>query len=108
MPTRLHRTGAELAKWEARKERNLERIELARARARGLSDQTLVLLPEAAAMLGGITVKSLREAEARARNKGEYWPPRAHITSRLTGYRLVDLEILIEARLNSAQPRGEA
>jgi hypothetical protein len=106
MPPRLHRTGADLENWEARKERHLQRVELARARARVLSDQTLVLLPEAAAMLGGITVKSLREAEGRAQAHGEYWPPRVHITSRLTGYRLGDLEVFIKSGTKVAADRG--
>jgi len=48
-------------------------------------------------MLGGITTKSLREAENRARERGEYWPPRVRLSSRLSGYRLQDLEQLIAA-----------
>ena len=107
MPARLHRAGAELEKWEARKERHLQRMELARARAREFSRDTLILLPEAAAMLGGITVKSLREAEARARAHDKYWPPRIHITSRLTGYRLADLEVFIKAGMEVPVPQGD-
>ena len=95
MPARLHRTGGELRRWEARKERHLQRMELARARAMELSGSTLILLPEAAAMLGGITVKSLREAEGRALRDGQYWPPRVRLTTRITGYRLDDLEAFI-------------
>jgi hypothetical protein len=107
VPARLHRTGAELRRWEARKARHLERMELARARAMEFSGHTLILLPEAAAMLGGITVKSLREAEARAREHGQYWPPRVCITSRLTGYRLADLEAFINAGMTAPAPEGE-
>jgi hypothetical protein len=99
MPARKHRTGAELKQWEARKERHLQRMELARERAKELSGHTLILLPEAAAMLGGITVKSLREAEARARARGEHWPARVTLTQRLTGYRLADLEAFIQANV---------
>src|SRR4051794_17718998 len=86
MPARKHRTGAELRRWEASKERHLQRMELARERAKQFSGHAVVLLPEAAAMLGGISVKALREAEARARDRGEPWPQRVRITSRLTGY----------------------
>ena len=102
VPARKHRTGAELRRWEARKERHLERMELARERAKQFSGHALVLLPEAAAMLGGITVKSLREAEARAQERGEPWPERVRITSRLTGYRLADLEAFIAARMRAS------
>lgn len=108
MPARKHREGADLDNWEARKERHRERMELARERAKGLSGQTLVLLPEAAAMLGGITVKSLREAEGRARERGEYWPPRVYLTQRLTGYRLADLEAFIAAGVNVPEFEDEA
>lgn len=107
MPARLHRTGIELRRWEARKERYLQRMELARARAKELSGHTLILLPEAAAMLGGITVKSLREAESRALERGEYWPPRVRLTSRLTGYRLADLEAFIAAGVSPPVPEGD-
>ena len=107
MPVRLHRAGADLEKWEARKERHLQRMELARARAKEFSGDTLVLLPEAAAMLGGITVKSLREAETRARAHGESWPPRVHITSRLTGYRLADLEVFIRTGMVTPVPQAK-
>lgn len=101
MPATKHRTGADLELWLERKERHLQRMELARERAKELSGHTLILLPEAAAMLGGITVKSLREAEARARERGEYWPARVSLTQRLTGYRLADLEALIQAGINA-------
>jgi predicted DNA-binding transcriptional regulator AlpA len=77
-------------------------MELARERAKELSGHTLILLPEAAAMLGGITVKSLREAEARAHDNGDYWPPRVRLTSRLTGYRLADLEAFIQSSMEDA------
>jgi hypothetical protein len=103
MPARLNRTGAELRRWEARKARHLEHRELARERAKVLSGHTLILLPEAAAMLGGITVKSLREAESRARERGEYWPPRVYLTPRLTGYRLTDLEAFIAAGMRAPE-----
>lgn len=101
MPARLHREGDELAEWEARKERHLQRAELARERVKLLSGHTLILLPEAAALLGGITVKSLREAEARAAERGEYWPSRVYLTARLTGYRLADLEAFIDAGMKA-------
>lgn len=97
MPARKDRTGADLEQWEARKERHQERMALARERAKDLSGHTLILLPEAAAMLGGISIKSLREDEARTRKRGGYWPARVRLTSRLTGYRLKDLERLIDA-----------
>jgi hypothetical protein len=102
MPARKVRSGVELRRWQERKERHLQRVELARERAKELSGHTLILLPEAAAMLGGITVKSLREAEARAHDNGEYWPPRVRLTSRLTGYRLADLEAFIQSNIQAA------
>lgn len=108
MPARKHRTGADLENWEARKERHRERMALARERAKSLSGHTLVLLPEAAGMLGNITVKSLREAEARARDRGEYWPPRVYLTQRLTGYRLCDLEAFIAAGMTEPVAEDEA
>lgn len=52
MPARKHRAGAELAEWEARKQRRVKQMDLARERAKRLSGHTLVRPIEAAAMLG--------------------------------------------------------
>ena len=73
MPARKSRTGTDLAEWEANKERHLERMALARARAKELSGSTLILLPEAAAMLS-MSIVTLRELESRARENGDHFP----------------------------------
>ena len=91
MPTRKHREGAELAEWEARKARHVEQMELARVRARTLSGHTLLRPIEVAAMLTGVTLKTLREMEAR----GEL-PPRVTISPKVFGWRLADIQAMID------------
>jgi predicted DNA-binding transcriptional regulator AlpA len=95
MPARKHRDGADLAEWEARKQRRIEQMDLARERAKRLSGHTLVRPIEAAAMLG-TTPKTLREMEAR----GEL-PPRVTFSAKVFGWRLSDIESVIEARMGT-------
>lgn len=96
MPARKHRIGADLADWEARKQRRIEQMELARARVQMLSKHTLVRPIEAAAMLG-ITLKTLRELEADGK-----LPPRVTFSAKVFGWRLADMEAVIDARAASA------
>lgn len=93
MPARKHRTGADLAEWEARKQRRVKQMDLARERAKRLSGYTLVRPIEAAAMLG-ITPKTLRELEADGK-----LPPRVTFSPKVFGWRLSDIEAVIEARM---------
>jgi predicted DNA-binding transcriptional regulator AlpA len=93
MPARKHRTGADLAEWEARKAANAERMEFARMRAQTLSGHALLRPIEVAGMLGGVTLKTLREMEHR----GEL-PPRVTFSSKVFGWRLADIEAMIDAR----------
>jgi predicted DNA-binding transcriptional regulator AlpA len=102
MPARKHRTGADLADWEARKTRRLEAMDLARERAMRLSGHTLVRPIEAAAMLG-VTLKTLRELEA-----GGKLPPRVTFSAKVFGWRLADIEATIDARAASAGPDAAA
>jgi predicted DNA-binding transcriptional regulator AlpA len=96
MPARKHRTGADLVEWEARKQRRVEQMDLARERAKRLSGHTLVRPVEAAAMLG-ITPKTLRELEA-----GGKLPPRVTFSAKVFGWRLADIEAVIDARMGTA------
>lgn len=102
MPARKHRDGADLAEWEARKQRRVEQMDLARERAKRLSGHTLVRPIEAAAMLG-ITPKTLRELEADGK-----LPPRVTFSPKVFGWRLADMEAAVEARMGSARPDDAA
>jgi predicted DNA-binding transcriptional regulator AlpA len=92
MPARKHRDGADLAEWEARKQRRIEQMDLARERAKRLSGHTLLRPIEVAAMLG-TTPKTLREWEANG-----IMPPRVTFSAKVFGWRLADIEAAIEAR----------
>ena len=92
MPARKHRDGADLTEWEARKQRRIEQMDLARERAQRLSGHTLLRPIEVAAMLN-TTPKTLREMEAR----GDL-PPRVTFSAKVFGWRLADIEAAIEAR----------
>lgn len=91
MPARKHRTGEELEAWEARKAAHQMQMLIARETVKNLSGHTLVRLKEAAAMIG-VTVKTLRELEANQPG----WPQRVTLSPKVTGYRLKDLEALID------------
>lgn len=93
MPARKHRSGADLADWEARKQRRIEQRNNARENAKRFSGHTLLRPIEAAAMLG-TTPKTLREMEAR----GEL-PPRVTFSPKVFGWRLADIEAAIDARM---------
>jgi predicted DNA-binding transcriptional regulator AlpA len=97
MPAPKHRDGPELEAWEARKRAHQQRLLIARETVRSLTGHTLLRLDEAAAMLG-VTVKTLREQE-RANPK---WPPRIRLSEKITGYRLKDLEALVDSGMASA------
>lgn len=92
MPARKHREGPALEAWEARKQSHQMQMMIARETVRSLSGHTLLRLKEAAAMLG-ITVKTLRELELQGLPN---WPERVTISPKVTGYRLRDMEMLIE------------
>lgn len=96
MPARKHRDGADLAEWEARKQRRIEQIDLARERAQRLSGHTLLRPIEVAAMLG-TTPKTLREMEASGK-----LPPRITFSAKVFGWRLADIEAAIDARAATA------
>jgi predicted DNA-binding transcriptional regulator AlpA len=106
MPARKHREGAELRRWEAAKQRRRARMEQAAERVKQLSGHKLVTLAEVAALLGMTTTKSVREAEARARERGDAWPPRITITPRITGYKLADVEAFIDSRTRTSEGDG--
>lgn len=93
MPARKYRTGADLAEWEARKQRRVEQMDFARERAMRLSGHTLVRPFEVAAMLG-ITPKTLRELEADGK-----LPPRVTFSAKVFGWRLADIEAVIDDRM---------
>ena len=92
MPARKHRQGVELESWLARKERFQFQALAAREHVKVLSGHTLLRLDEAAALIG-ITKKTLRELEARNLPN---WPMRVTLSPKVTGYRLKDLEALID------------
>ena len=96
MPTRKHREGAALEDWEARKARQIEQMELVRARVQCLSGHILLRPIEAAAMLG-TTPKTLREMEAR----GDL-PPRVTFSAKVFGWRLADMEAVIREKMGAA------
>lgn len=93
MPARKHRTGEELEAWEERKRAHQMQMMIARETVKNLSGHTLVRLKEAAAMIG-VTVKTLRELESQ--NLPD-WPQRVTLSPKVTGYRLKDLEALIDS-----------
>ncbi|MBN9505024.1 MAG: hypothetical protein J0I69_03265 [Altererythrobacter sp.] len=101
MPARKHRTGEELEAWEARKAAHQVRMLIARETVKSLTGHTLLHLDEAAAMLG-ITKKSLRELEARARETGSYFPARVTLGQKITGFRLADMNALVESGMAPA------
>lgn len=100
MPARKHREGAEHEEWLARKERFQFQTMIAREAVKQLSGHKLMRLDEAAAMLG-ITKKTLRELEKKDLPN---WPQRVTLTPKVTGYRLKDLEALIDSGM---APREE-
>jgi predicted DNA-binding transcriptional regulator AlpA len=100
MPARKHREGAELEEWLAAKERFAFQAMVARQSVQQLSGHALLRLDEAAAMLG-VTKKTLRELE---RQKLPNWPQRVTLSPKVTGYRLKDLEALIDSGM---APREE-
>ncbi len=95
MPARKHRTGEELDQWEERKRSHQIQMLIARETVRSLSGHTLLRLKEAAAMLG-VTVKTLRELE---KQRLLHWPRRVTLSPKVTGYRLCDLEALIDGSI---------
>lgn|SRR5690606_33924647 len=92
MPARKHREGAELEEWRARRERHELQTAIARQTVRSLSGHALIRFREAAQMLG-VTEKTLREHERDDPN----WPRRVRLSEKITGYRLMDLERLIDS-----------
>lgn len=92
MPARNHREGAELHDWLAHKERFQFQAMVARQTVKQLSGHTLMRLDEAAAMIG-VTKKTLRELE---KQNLPHWPQRVTLSPKVTGYRLKDLEFLID------------
>jgi predicted DNA-binding transcriptional regulator AlpA len=104
MPARKHRDGAELEEWLARKERFKFQNMVARETAKQLSGHTLLRLEEAAAMLG-ISKKTLRDLEGQGLS---CWPRRVTLSTKVTGYRLKDVEALIDSGMaaREAEPVG--
>lgn len=92
MPARKHRTGDELQAWEARKAAHQIQMMVARETVKSLTGHTLLRLDEAAAMIG-VTKKTLRELEHQ---KMPNWPRRVTLSPKVTGYRLKDLEALVD------------
>lgn len=92
MPARKHREGVELDEWRARRDRHEMQMAIARQTARSLSGHALVRFKEAAAFLG-TTEKTLREQERENPN----WPCRVRLSEKITGYRLKDLEALVDS-----------
>ena len=95
MPARIHRTGEELELWEERKRTHEYQTILARQTVKQMSGHTLMRLGEAAAMIG-VTKKTLRELEGQ---NLPHWPRRVTLSPKVTGYRLKDLEALIDSSL---------
>lgn len=100
MPARNYREGDELEAWEARKRAHQFQMIIARETVKSLSGHTLLRLKEAAAMLG-VTVKTLRELENQ---RLPNWPQRVTLSPKVTGYRLADMEALIEGGLGPRPP----
>lgn len=103
MAERKEREGDELEAWEARKRSHELKMMIARETVKSLSGHTLLRLDEAAAMLG-ISKKTLSDLEARGLPN---WPQRVWISAKVTGYRLRDMERLIDAGI-AADPVREA
>jgi predicted DNA-binding transcriptional regulator AlpA len=101
MPARKHREGTEAQEWLARKERFTFQMAVARESVKQLTGHTLLRLDEAAAMLG-VSKKTLRELEKQGLPN---WPQRVTLSPKVTGYRLRDMEHLIECGM--APPNGE-
>ncbi|GAA3887429.1 hypothetical protein GCM10022276_03120 [Sphingomonas limnosediminicola] len=97
MPARKHRTGEALADWEAKRDRHEQQMAIARTTVRNLSGHALLRFKEAAAFLG-TTEKTLREHERDDPN----WPQRVRLSEKITGYRLMDLEALVEGGMARA------
>ncbi len=104
MPARKHRDGAENEEWLARKERFQFQAMVARQTAKQLSGHTLMRLEEAAAMIG-VTKKTLRELE---KQNLPNWPLRVTLSPKVTGYRLKDLEALIDGGMVGAPEMEDA
>lgn len=92
MPARKHRTGEELEAWEARKAAHQVQMLIARETVKSLTGHTLLRLDEAAAAIG-VTKKTLRELESQNLPN---WPQRVTLSPKVTGYRLKDIEALID------------
>ena len=95
MPARKHRIGDELELWEQRKRTHEIQTMIARQTVKGMSGHTLMRLGEAAAMIG-VTKKTLRDLEGQNLPN---WPRRVTLSPKVTGYRLKDLEALIDSGL---------
>lgn len=100
MPKRKHRTGAAQQLWEDRRHKRAERMEAARQRVQTISGHALLRPVEAAAMLG-VSQKTLREMESR----GDL-PARVTFSPKVFGWRLSDLEAVIESRIVSSTGKG--
>lgn len=98
MPARKLRTGAELEIWEERKLAHQRQMMIARDTVKFLTGHTLLRLDEAAAMIG-VTKKTLRELEQQ---NLPHWPQRVTISPKVTGYRLKDLEALVDNSMTAA------
>lgn len=98
MPVRKHREGADLEEWRARRDRHEQQMAIARLTARSLSGHALLRFKEAAAFLG-TTEKTLREQE----RENPKWPCRVRLSEKITGYRLKDLEALVDGGMVSLE-----
>lgn len=94
MPRRKHRTGEAQQIWAERQAKRAERVEAARLRVQTISGHALLRPVEAAAMLG-VSQKTLREMEAR----GDL-PARVTFSPKVFGWRLSDMEAVIEGRMD--------
>lgn len=99
MPARKHREGADHEEWLAKKERFQFQAMIAREAVKQISGHTLMRLDEAAAFLS-VTKKTLRELEKQGLPN---WPQRVTLTPKVTGYRLKDLEALIDSGLTPVE-----
>ena len=103
MPARKHRTGEDLQMWEERKRTHEFQTILARQTVKNMSGHTLMRLSEAAAM-SGVTKKTLRDWEGQ---NLPHWPRRVTLSPKVTGYRLKDLEALIDSGMLKGAREGE-
>ena len=99
MPARKERHGDDLENWEQRKRSHQLQQLIARETVKSLSGHTLLRLDDAAAFLS-VTKKTLRELE---KQNLPGWPRRVTLTPKVTGYRLKDLEALIEGGMAPAR-----